>query len=138
MITVKGNTPKEKMLFMLDYVKNYFNSNNRAITFNAYGEKQCVYYDENTKNKCAIGIFLPNVKEYQNYQCCVNDLLYDYVYLNDHKNFKNIPIGFLQSLQELHDDENNWYENGLSSDGTITYNNIKNNVINDCFEQDNN
>ena len=106
-------------LEMLNEVCNAYTSDTRAT--DGY---DCQY---RTKEglKCAIGRFLPEEEEYYSFTGTVDELFIEFPELQDTEPFKGKPMWFLEWLQSLHDKEINWIKTGLSIEGKLTANNIK-------------
>lgn len=85
----------------------------------------CLYYDEKTGNKCAVGMFLQSpesvdtsVQAIDLIQKCGMGIFKEEVqHLED--------WDFWAELQDLHDFDYNWYSFGLSEIGSETYEKLK-------------
>lgn len=116
---------KKRMKAYLDDVANFYNSGNRATDENG----TCIYDSTYVSPGCAIGKELTdkelNIRVFEepirNIDCTV-DLLYNEEVLP--KWMMDFDVEFLLSLQNLHDDEKYWNEEGLSNVGMFKYNNV--------------
>ncbi len=106
---------------------NHFNSNNRGlIVFVGWDlEDMCSYINKETGNRCAIGRELPEelaVKLAENSNGAVD---HHNVYIELPDRLKRMGVDFLSYIQLLHDNDENWDENGLSMEGLRFVDNIK-------------
>lgn len=113
---MKKKTVKEVVLETIEYYEN--NPERRALS----DVGLCLYYDNNTKNMCAVGRCMKDAT--QEYECGIGGLHKGYTEIEEedvHKEMKeeysNIPITVWQHLQSFHDLPDYWDENGLTEDG---------------------
>jgi hypothetical protein len=109
-------TSKLQLAFLEDTIK-HFNSTNRGVIGGGY---TCSYYDG-----CAIGRHLTK-------ELCIRLDDFENSGINHVGIFDLLPqelqalgIKFLSMVQDLHDDEDNWDEKGLTTQGFAVANDIK-------------
>lgn len=114
---------KEDKLKLLDETAKFFNLGNRCVH-----HLKCRYFIEGMAG-CAIGRLIED-KEL----CREFDRL-DWPGVSNNHTFGLLPLDlqeygqdFLSKLQDLHDIESNWDENGLNLNGKIRYNKIKSGI----------
>lgn len=91
---------------------SYFNSNNRSVS----DSTACMYLNDNG-HKCAIGRYLIKYSEVIE-NTSVGSAIRQYPKMFPKWMLQMNPK-FLIKIQVLHDDWNNWYEDGLSDKGWI-------------------
>lgn len=119
---------KLKRLEVLEDVATYFNLETR----NADNTGTCKYLPISEKSQgCAVGRLIKD-KEL----CAKLDNLddksgvyYDNIFEQLPKEVQILGQLFLMRLQDLHDNPNNWIETGLSHQGNVRFNDIKNTFI---------
>jgi hypothetical protein len=122
------NELQQKQLdFLEDTVKYYSeDTSRRAVTISG-----CYYYRTDDGRKCAIGRFIPDdlynekieehgIDEIFKYECIPNEL-------------KELGVKFLYDIQYLHDNDFNWENCGLSSEGEEWVYFIKNEIIKEYY-----
>jgi hypothetical protein len=110
-------TSKLQLAFLEDTIK-HFNSTNRGLKTS--GGYKCSYYAG-----CAIGRHLTK-------ELCIRLDNFGFSAVHDKAIFDLLPqelqalgIKFLSMVQDLHDNENNWDEKGLTTQGLEVANDIK-------------
>jgi len=110
-------TSKLQLAFLEDTIK-HFNSTNRGV--NTGDRYTCSYYDG-----CAIGRHLPK-------ELCLRLDNFEDTAIDNEGVFDLLPqelqalgISFLSRVQKLHDEVDNWDENGLTTQGLEKANEIK-------------
>ncbi len=119
---------KEKQrAFLMDTV-GFYNSTNRGTIGNA--EDKCIYSAINKSPGCAIGRHLTKElaaladSQTKNGIGCIAEN--EEIYNQFPESIKELGIGFLQDVQELHDNSYYWTEIGLSEKGLAKVNRIIN------------
>lgn len=115
---------------IIDKLQSY-TSATRAMT----GLGNCVYYDEKTGNRCAIGALIPiEDAKYLNTMYRYQSVTELYNLRNEsgfpeslRELFKDHDDEFLQRVQNIHDTDKYWDENGLTQKGVEAINNLKQN-----------
>lgn len=100
-----------KEMFLEDTIE-FFDSNNRGVAEN---ENDCVYHNEDTGNRCAIGRYMTDLQAYKAENMLGLATIMEAKLMDE----RLIPFGrsFLASVQSLHDDNDLWDENGLNESG---------------------
>ena len=92
---------------MLDRCCNRYNSTNRAVEDNIIRCK----YENKDGFRCAIGAEIPEylmTEDVKNSKKDVDGLFNMYPAIRNCRKFKDMPLGFLYKLQDLHDDRECW------------------------------
>ncbi len=112
---------KQDELELLEDTINHYTIHNRG-----YDGSSCTYLDTHTRRKCAIGRLLTDEEcvELNNKISTIDDFFTERKYYLDnllfdsiHKKLSKYSEEFLVWLQNLHDDQKNWDEHGLTVDG---------------------
>jgi hypothetical protein len=81
----------------------------------------CKYLEEGTGNKCAVGLFIPDGHDAQNYHGSVSGLVYEYKNCGP----RELPaliyynVDLLSRLQRVHDATGNWFGNTFTGVGPL-------------------
>lgn len=105
---------QERRLEFLNDTVNYYSEDVTRRAVDCY--EICVYFDETTKNKCAIGRFIDeNIlkSKIQLFGSVARNEIFELL----PKNIQELEKRFLMEMQFLHDNSDNWNENGLSEQG---------------------
>lgn len=102
---LKMKVPESKETFLVDML-NHFNSNNRGTFYDEMAEKDICSY----KDGCAIGRYLDirTAIDWDESEDNLSNLLEEW----NIPEFNNLGYNFLNSMQIIHDDPNNWNEYG--------------------------
>ena len=81
----------------------------------------CKYLDECTGNKCAVGLFIPDGHDAQNYHGDVFGLVYEYYKggPNELPALIYYNVDLLSRLQGVHDGDGNWFGNTFTGVGPL-------------------
>ena len=109
---------------LLENTINYFNSKNRGIELSNKENSLCFYYSDKTTKRCAIGIEVKKKtamalqEKNKPIDCSSSFGLLP-------KRLQNMGKYFLRSIQELHDNHENWTKTELSLQGKEVVKDIK-------------
>jgi hypothetical protein len=131
----------ERMLLILEETYKYFNSSNRGTS-----GMNCQYVTisaDDVERNCAVGRLLNKedrmfAKEHCNL-AGPGSLKYAFQRFNKvctSDKILGLPLTFLCRLQNFHDDATNWSVNGLSDKGRYAANNIRNEIFNSVYKND--
>jgi len=123
-------TLQEKRLAYLEDTIQHYNSNNRAVK----PDRKCVYipvfneHGEKISDGCAIGRKCSlNIAEKLSKTNCSIDMTESFNLLTEE--MKELGVGFLVSIQKLHDSPDCWNAEGISEIGKEKVMKIKNRFI---------
>ena len=117
---------KERRLALIEDTMNHFNTTNRAIKKNIHGGNMCTYAPvDGVSSGCAIGRLITDKAlcfEMDEFDTSVDD---DKIIARLPSEVKKLGISFLSKLQQLHDQEKYWNSLGLSVQGVVYADNLK-------------
>jgi len=110
-----------QQLEFLNETVNHYNKNNRSATLinETFGENKCSYFPQNNKSLgCAIGRHVSDKDLCKEWDKLPNDKSSVYAIFEQLPEYlRLLDCNFLLAIQRLHDNPNNWDENGLSETG---------------------
>lgn len=128
---------KERMTAWIDHVAGFYNTGNRSL--HVYSSDACVYAASERSPGCAIGkedpIFaqfddadnsssIKSVFQYE--QVTGKTIVPDWM--------RDFGATFLQAIQDLHDNADNWNENGLTAFGRERVDYVKRRILNGTYD----
>jgi hypothetical protein len=113
-------TIQERRLEILDWEKNNRNINNRSVN----SDSMCTY---SGPIGCAIGRLVSDKDLCYEMDNRVDNTSVNRVFSSLPEDVRELGKGFLSIVQEFHDTDVNWNENGLTSCGMGNYDYIKEN-----------
>lgn len=123
----------KKMLAELDDMVSFYSENPMGLRAKERGS--CTYKASNG-NKCAIGRMLSEddlrelEKEGNLEDTSIDSIIGDLT----SKRVLDLPMSFLEALQALHDEDENWIADGLSAAGIKARDRIKENIYDERYK----
>ncbi len=113
------------MLEILEDTKDYYTKHPDKRGLNEKFE--CVFYNEDTRNKCAVGRYLTknDLTKLRLNVCLGGGIDGEAWDLIKSKKVKSLPVHFWDHLQDFHDSDEYWDEEGISKDGILKYKEIR-------------